>query len=364
MKKLLIAEIILLVLLIGVVAWVVIGYYGQMQEPPAQTLAVTEPSVEQTQPTTELTLSTTEQTQPVTEELPTEETGPSWVSWMTFPKDRQIQSGKYFVYDVSAGKYVFCVGAEERIYPASITKLFTYYVASQYLDPETVITVGEEIDMIAWDSTTAGLAKGDQLTVAELTKGLLLPSGNDVAYVLAANAGRYMCGDPGISCADAVSCFVEEMNAQAQYLGMTGSHFCNPDGIHDENHYMCVADLMLLGKLSLENPAVMEVTKLSKVRADFVYAAPRGEDYYYYGRDGQGDIYWSNTNRLINPESEYYCPFATGLKTGTTSAAGNCLLSSFDVEGRVLIIGVFGAAEYEDRFEDTLHLFNKTLGMG
>ena len=78
--------------------------------------------------------------------------------------------------------------------------------------------------------------------------------------------------------------------------------------------------------------------------------------------DSQGEeVEWKNTNLLIDPESDYYCPYAIGLKTGQTYAAGSCLLSAFDYHGRSLIIGVFGCPEEEDRFADTLQLLTLAL---
>jgi len=71
---------------------------------------------------------------------------------------------------------------------------------------------------------------------------------------------------------------------------------------------------------------------------------------------------WKNTHALIHPDSEYYCPYAIGLKTGQTPSAGSCLLSAFRCEGRTLIIGVFGCPETQDRFADTLQLFNEAIG--
>ena len=79
---------------------------------------------------------------------------------------------------------------------------------------------------------------------------------------------------------------------------------------------------------------------------------------------GSGSVQWKNTNAIIDPESRYYCPYAVGLKTGQTPSAGSCLLSAFVYEGRTLIIGVFGCPETEDRFADTLQLFNEAIGSG
>ncbi len=215
----------------------------------------------------------------------------------------------------------------------------------EYLEPGTEITAGNELDMVAWGSSVAKLQKGDVLTVMQLVEAMLLPSGNDAAYVLATAAGREMEGDPNLSASAAVSAFMHVMNARVIELGMTGSNFVNPDGIHDDNHYMTFADLAVLGRLSMENATIME------------YAAIARENLVLHGET----VEWKNTNALIDPTTPYYCPYAAGLKTGQTPSAGSCLLSAFLYEDYELIIGVFGCPEEEDRFDDTLQLFNEVV---
>ncbi len=295
------------------------------------------------------------------EEIPTTLPPPTTIpepTWMVPAPEREITASQYFVYDVAEETFLILSGEEnERIYPASITKLFTCYVAMQYLEPDTVLTVGDEMEKVALGSSVARLVKGDQLTVAQLTEGMLLPSGNDAAYVLAVNAGRIISGNPNASVDDAVKAFMNTMNEQAKTVGMTGTHFSNPDGIHRTKHYTTFADLALLGKLSLENPTIMEMAKIAEDQVEFVYTAPRENE----KPDTPAPGHWKNTNYLVVPESEYYCPYATGLKTGKTPAAGNCLLTSFDYKGRILLIGVFGCPENIDRFVDTLQLFNQVI---
>ena len=166
--------------------------------------------------------------------------------------------------------------------------------------------------------------------------------------MLAAAAGRVIKEDESLSASAAVAAFIKEMNAQARALGMTGTHFTNPDGYHEYDHYTTNADLVAIAKLAMENETVMKYAVVSQ--EDAVLGS---------GKTKQ----WKNTNALVDPKSEYYCPYATGLKTGQTPSAGSCLLSSFNVEGDQYIIGVFGCPEIEDRFEDTLQLLNRTLGI-
>ena len=272
------------------------------------------------------------------------------VDWMTLPADRAISAAQYFVYDCEAKQFV--AKAEDvstKIYPASVTKLFTAYVALQYLDAAKSVKAGEVLNKVAAGSSVAEIKKGDVLTVEQLIAGMLLPSGNDAAYILAAEAGRAMYGEKAneVSTDEAVKRFVKEMNDQAKILGMNGTNFANPDGIHSDSHYSTYADLAILGTLVLADPVLMK------------YAATSSMDVTL----ASGSVNWHNTNAIIDPQSEYYCSLCTGLKTGQTPMAGSCLLSAFEYRDRTLIIGVFGCKEVDDRFPDTLQLFNQAVGV-
>ena len=283
-----------------------------------------------------------------TTEATTVETEPP-ITWKTYPATRALTAQQYFVYNVSAKAYATISGSgSDRIYPASITKLFTAYVALQYLDPELVVTAGDALTLVAPGSSVAEIAEGDQLTVEQLIEAMMLPSGNDAAYLLAAEAGRIIANDPLLHVSLAVQRFVARMNEAAKEQGMTDTNFVNPDGIHKPDHYTTFDDLVILAALAMQEPAI---TRYAKRSADMV-------------RFGNGtQKQWVNTNALIDPDSEYYCPYAIGLKTGQTPSAGSCLLSAFQHEGAVYIIGVFGCPEIEDRFDDTLQLFNEAAGI-
>lgn len=286
------------------------------------------------------------QTVPTTEPEPTE---PFVPDWMVFSEDRVITARDYFVYDLNAGVYLHASGPEDTvIYPASITKLYSAYVVLQYLSPDHVITAGSELELIDPDSSVAGLEAGDPLTVAQLVQAMLLPSGNDATYVLAAATGRVLLGNANAEPADAVNAFVAEMNRMAPEVGLTGSHFVTPDGIHDEAHYLTFRDLVTLTKLVINTPTI----KTYAAACELTVTLSNGNE-----------LEWHNTNALINPESDYYCPYAMGLKTGQTNAAGSCLLSYFEFNGRKLVVGVFGCESSELRFEDSLHLFNEAIGV-
>ncbi len=282
-----------------------------------------------------------------TEAIPTETTEPQ-PTWMTFPADRVLTAQQAFVYDCEAGEFTYLMGQpDDKVYPASITKLFTAYVALQFLQPEDLITAGDELDMVGVGSSVAEIEKGNTLTVEMLVEAMLLPSGNDASYLMAVAAGRAIAEDETLAPADAAALFVREMNGQARVLGMSGTHFTNPDGYHEYDHYTSNADLVVIGQLALENETIMKYASVANHTVTL----------------GDRTLEWKNTNALIDPASEFYCPYTTGLKTGQTPSAGCCLLSSFDVEGKQYIIGVFGCPEMDDRFADTLQLLNETLGI-
>ncbi len=307
-----------------------------LQTGTPSTAETTRPSQTATDPTTEpTTLPPT--TQPPTTEPP----GPLFT-----PEQGSLLCRDYFVFDAQQDRFLSAsLAPDALIYPASITKLFTAWVALDILDPDTVITAGDELDFVAPDSSIAYIRKGHRLTAAMLVEGMLLPSGNDAAYVLAAAAGRAV-GGSDLTAAQAIACFVEQMNAQAVTLGLTGTHFTNPDGYHDPEHYTCAQDLVAIARLALNSEPIRRCVALS--RENVTYAS------------GQINT-WHNSNLLVNPESPYYCPDAVGLKTGNTSAAGYSLLSAFARDGEIYIMGVFGGSSYNDRFADSLELYRLTL---
>lgn len=268
------------------------------------------------------------------------------ITWMTFPEDRALTAKQYFVYDCSTNTFTTISEAPNtRIYPASITKLITACVAAQYLKPNEVITAGEALNLVAAGSSVADLKKGDALTVSQLMGGMILPSGNDAAYVLAMAAGRIILNQPSADAKTAVAAFVDKMNEHAQQTGLSGTHFANPDGIHKENHYTTYQDLVGMAQQALQNEALMEYCATSTATVE----------------TGSQTLQWHNTNLLVDPSSEYYCPYAVGLKTGQTPYAGSCLLSAFKLEDTTLIIGVFGCPDIQSRFADTLQLLNEYL---
>ena len=252
---------------------------------------------------------------------------------------QEMPYDQLLVYDATGDEILFSDSREgTKLYPASVTKLFSSYVALQYLDPLDVVTVGDEMDLVHAGSSLAYISRGHQLFVRTLVEGMMLPSGNDAAMVLAAAAGRKIAGDPEISPEEAVQTFVREMNRMAKELGFERTHFSNPDGWHTGSHYTCLNDMARIAKLALLDKTIARYMRTGEDEV-FIVSGQKKE--------------WKNTNLLVVPEEEFYRYDAIGMKTGYTRQAEYCLMSAFRLsDGKNLVIGVFGYADTYKRFND------------
>jgi len=250
-----------------------------------------------------------------------------------------------FVYDCKDQDFRYMYGAEDRIlYPASVTKIMTAYVALRYLPLEREILIGEEVGMILGPrSSQIRVRPGEIITMEELLKGMLIPSGCDAAYVMAAAAGRVIAGDEDLYYRDAVAVFVEEMNKVGEELGLVNSSFATPDGQHRKNHYICLSDYARIAAACMEVEAIRETVCQQTATVTL--------------RSGR-TIKVTSTNPHINPDSKYYIPECVGLKTGSSKYARLNLITAYWVEDRYILVGVFSDLIEQYRSLDTVRLFN------
>ena len=255
---------------------------------------------------------------------------------------QNMQARQILVFDTNTDTILYTKSVDGgKLFPASITKLFSAYVALQYLEPDTIITAGDELDLVHEGSSLAYVPPGSQVRVRMLVDGMMLPSGNDAAVILAAAAGRVIAQDELLAPADAVQVFVDEMNRQAELLGFEKSHFTSPDGWHSGSHYTCLNDLARIASLALGNDTIRRYMKLG-----------RHETNFYSGQA----ITWENTNLLVLPGSGFYRSDANGMKTGYTKPAGYSLMASFTYEEGDIVIGLFGYVNKNARFTDAINL--------
>ena len=262
---------------------------------------------------------------------------------------KEPYSNAYALYCVDDKELIAGKALDKRISLASTTKLLTASLALRYLDPGTVVTVGDEVYYAKPDSTLSYLLPWTEITVYDLIAAMLLPSGNDAAYVTAVNTARAAAGDPDMTIDDAVDYFCGLMNEFAAELGMEDSHFANPEGWDDSEHYTTVNDMLKLAEYVLTVPELCEITS---------------DNIWYFYSPVSGDLIWNTTNLFLDPNSAYYRTDCIGIKTGTTADAGCCLVSAFAENDKKYICIVMGCNENEDRYELVNKILKKYLKTG
>ena len=218
------------------------------------------------------------------------------------PSDTTSEAAGLF--DITDGQVMYSKNAFERLYPASITKVMTALIAIKYGDLTDTVTVTEDAVITEAGATLAGIHPGDQLTMEQLLYGLMLPSGNDAGAAIA------------VHMAGSIDAFAELMNREAQKLGATGTHFMNPHGLHDEDHYTTAYDLYLIFNEALKYPEFRTVTGSTAYTANYTNGA--GQSVSKTWRGGN----WYLTGEQETPDG---LTVFSG-KTGTTKAAGYCLI--------------------------------------
>ena len=237
-------------------------------------------------------------------------------------------------YDVRENRYLYERNTLVGVSPASLTKIVTACVALKYVDPSAVFTVGEEIKLTESNSSLCFIRIGQQVTLYDLLCGMLLASGNDAAYTVAVNVARAVSPET-LDTAGAVSYFVGLMNEFGAALGLTGSHFVNPDGWDDPTQYMTLNDVVTVARYAIQLAHFREIVEKTTYAAVFV----SGET-----------ITWKNSNLMMDATSPYYTEGVQGIKTGTTGMAGKCLIVYYQDEARSLIVASMGNPTEEERY--------------
>ena len=199
--------------------------------------------------------------------------------------------------------------------------------------------------MIASDSSTAYLSKGQMLTVSNLLEGMLLPSGNDAAYAMAVYVGRKSLENKKASKEEAVVEFTRLMNEKAKELGAKNSCFKTPDGYDAIGQYTTAYDMGLIGIAAAENSLIVEVSQKSRSRNIFASG---------------DDVTWGNTNKLVTKNSGQYYSYAIGLKTGTSTMAGRCLVAAAIKDGRKVVCVILDSSS-SGRWNDAIKLLKYGL---
>ncbi|BDQ54351.1 hypothetical protein EfsSVR2330_18620 [Enterococcus faecalis] len=253
-----------------------------------------------------------------------------------------ITAANAIVINADTNETLYQKKGTDKIAPASTAKMITALTVLDYCSPDDEMRVGAEIELMHDDSSRAWLMQGDTLTVRQLLVALMLPSGNDAAYTLAVNTGKKIAGDKWLSNAQSIDVFMDKVNQKAKSLGAENSNFVVPDGYDADGQYTTAYDLAIIAKACLDDPCISEIVA----------------SYSSYEKWSNGrEVTYNNTNELLNPNSPYYRPEVIGLKTGTSSLGGACIVSAAAINGNTYICAVMGSTE-DARFQDSIDIID------
>lgn len=253
-----------------------------------------------------------------------------------YKNELNIYSDSAILMDFKTGTILYSKNSTEKMYPASTTKILTAIIALEECNLDDIVTVSKSaISVIPPGYSSANLLEGEQISVKDLVTVFLVHSANDAGYVLA----EHISGS--------IDEFANLMNKKATEIGCKDTHFTNPSGIHDENHYTTSYDLSLIARYCMLNKNFRNIVSQKSCTIN---------------RTNKSDVRtYKNTNDLINPSSKYYLEECVGIKTGYTSQAKNCLISACSKDNLALICVILGSNQMSNgessRYQDSINLF-------
>ena len=246
--------------------------------------------------------------------------------------------------EASTGKVIYEKNGYEKAYPASTTKIMTAILTLEHCNLTDVATASyEAVYSVPVGYSNANIQVGEELTINQLLNVLLINSANEAANVLAEHI------------AGSIDSFATMMNAKAEEIGCLNTHFVNPNGVHNENHYSTAYDLALMGRYAMKNDTFREF-----VNTKF-YTLPATNKYL------TNDRVFGTTNELLKKDTRdsvdnYYYEYCTGIKTGYTNAAKSCIVASAKKDDIEYIVVILGAGTTDNglsaRYLDCKTLFN------
>lgn len=244
------------------------------------------------------------------------------------------------LFNVTDRSVVYSKNAFERLYPASTTKVMTAIIALEEGNLSDQVTVTEDAVITEAGASLCGIKPGDVITMQDLLYGLMMPSGNDAANAIAV----HMYGS--------IDAFADRMNVRARELGATGTHFTNPSGLTDENHYTTAYDLYLMFNEAMKLPLFREIIAEDSYTANY--------------QNGAGEAVsktWTVGNWYQKGERETPAGVSVlGGKTGTTQAAGYCLImASNDSQDKEYISVVLKSDSRPSLYDNMTNIISKIV---
>lgn len=250
-----------------------------------------------------------------------------------WPQGQAIQAASAVVMDLDTNALLYSKNAYAKMYPASITKIMTAMLVLENGNLDDEITFSDVVYDIESDSSHAGIQPGEKMTVRQALNALMLESANDAANGLA----EYVSGS--------VSAFAELMTQRAKELGCVNTHFTNPHGLHNEEHYTCAYDMALIAQAAYATPYFQELA------SNTIFDCPE--------TNMTDEVrYWVNHHKMLHVESEYYEDWCTGGKTGFTSDAWNTLVTFGEKDGMRLVGVILHDNGAGKAYEETAAIMN------
>ncbi|SHG88761.1 D-alanyl-D-alanine carboxypeptidase family protein [Tepidibacter thalassicus] len=254
----------------------------------------------------------------------------------------QITSEAAILIDYNTGKILYGKNIHKKMYPASTTKVMTALLTLENGNLTDKITIDYDLGYI--DGSSMYIKKGETFTVEELLKAMLIRSANDAAVVLA----KYISGS--------IDEFVKLMNKRAKELGAKNTHFNNPNGLPDENHYTSAYDLSLIAKEAMKHKKFREIVKTPYIKFPPTEQYPyerffRNSNRFLWGVGGYNTMEYKG--KIVNIKYD----LVDGIKTGYTSIARQCLISSGQKDG-FRLISVVLKSEGKDVYRDSRTLLD------
>lgn len=251
-----------------------------------------------------------------------------------------IAAAAAIVIDASTGQVLYAKDAETSYYPASITKVMTAMLVLEHCSMDEVVTFSKAATTnLESGAVTLNLKEGDKLTVKDCMYALMLKSANEVANGLAEHV------------AGSVSAFAELMNKKAAQLGCTHTHFVNPNGLNNSEHYVSAHDMALIARAAFANATLCQIASTKSYKVGPMKNNPNG-------------VTVKLSNKTMLPEyPDCYYQYTIAGKTGYTSRAGSTLVTVAEKDGVRLIAVVLKSTKYLGQYTDTKALFEYGFAM-
>ncbi len=251
-----------------------------------------------------------------------------------WPEGPDVEAESAIVMDAESGLVLYEKNADAQQYPASITKIMTTLLALENCSLDETVTFSADA-VYKNEGETSHIARdlGEEMTLEDTLYAVMLESANECAWAVGEHVGG---GD--------IDTFVDMMNARAAQLGCTNTHFANPNGLHDDNHYTSARDMALISQEAIKNPMFRKIIGTTQ------YTIPPTNKH-------SDPTYLNNHHKMLNSYkgSEYLYEYCIGGKTGYTEAAHNTLVTYAEKDGMLLICVVM---KTWSPYDDTIELFD------